>query len=130
MNGCASTAPLPQPLSIVDPAKGTPPEIAAFSGVWEGMWNGALATYLVVEDININSAQIIVSLGITSYTPEGLYFYATTKVLPGPTLEWADPEGNIYNYKMDKSLKKVNAFMLEKATGAKFWAYLERKEIE
>jgi hypothetical protein len=125
--GCASTAPLPQTLDIVAPSADIPKEIAAFSGIWEGRWHGLVDTYLVVQEINNESAKIIMSIGITSSTPDGMFFYATTNVLPGPTLKWTDPEGNKYTYTMDKSLNKIMAYMEEKATGAKAPAYMERR---
>lgn len=104
-----------------------PKEIAAFSGVWEGKWNGLIYTILVVEKIDTSKAEIIISLAEIYGYPQGGYFYATTKVLLGPTLEWIDPDGNKYTYEMDKGLKKIKGFMEEKATGAKLWTYMSRR---
>ena len=132
LNGCASTstAPLPQSLNIVEPSPDIPEEIAAFCGVWKGRWLGLLDTYLVVEEINYNKAKVIYSIGQTYDTPKGGYIYTTADVFPGPTIEWVNNDGNRFIYEMDKSLRKVKAYLIEKATGAKFWAYLERIEIE
>lgn len=119
--GCASTAPLPATLNIVPPAPDVPKEIAAFLGVWEGKWNGAIDTVLVVEKINTEKAEIIISTGHWVG-----YVYATANVLHGPTIEWTDVNGDKIIYKMDKGLEKLSGFLEEKATGAILKAYMHR----
>ncbi|RJQ44668.1 MAG: hypothetical protein C4538_09855 [Nitrospiraceae bacterium] len=125
--GCASTAPLPPTLNIVPPGPDVPPEIAAFTGVWVGMWNSALDTILVVEKINAEQAEIIISFG-TGQGFEARFFYATAKVVPGPAIEWTDNEGSKFTYTMDKATGKIKGSLEEKGTGAKLWAYMTQKK--
>lgn len=125
--GCAHTAPLPQTLSIVQPAEDVPSEIAAFSGVWKGMWFGLVDTALVVEKINAKEAEVIISLGVMPDYDTGVYYYAKVPVLPGPTIEWIDPEGYKAVYRMDKGLNKINASLVL-PEGGSYWGYLNRSE--
>lgn len=89
-----------------------------------------METYLVVEEINNKEAKIIIAIGYTPDTPDGFNMYATSSVLSGPVLEWTDPAGTKFAYEMDKGLNKIKAFMEEKGTGAKMWAYLKRVKNE
>ena len=128
ISGCASTytAPLPATLNITPPSPDVPPEIAAFSGMWEGKWVGALYTILVVEKINTETAEVIYSTGEWMCCKAG-YIYVTAKVLPGPTIEWINPEGNRFFYNMNDDLNSISGFIEEKSTGSKWWnAYMTR----
>jgi len=124
---CASTAPLPETLNIVPPSEDVPKEIAAFSGIWKGMWYGAVDTALVVEKINAKEAEIIISAGAMPGYDTGMYFYAKVPVLPGPSFEWTDQEGYKFIYKMDKGLNKIKASLVE-PNGTSWWGYLNRSE--
>ncbi len=123
IDSCASTAPLPETLNIVPPTPDVPPEIAAFSGVWEGKWRGSLDTVLIVEKINTEKAEVIISVGHWVG-----YVYATANILPGPAIEWTDVNGNKFTFKMDKGLEELTGFLEEKATGAKLKAYMYRRK--
>ncbi len=61
--GCAgaTTVSVPWPYSvlILAPAKNLPPEIAAFSGTWEGLWGGGLPSRLAVELISPETATVV-----------------------------------------------------------------------
>ncbi len=128
--GCASTAPLPETLNIVPPAGDVPPEIAAFSGVWEGMWISAFDTVLVVEKIDIDNAEVILSIGKGVNCPAcESYWYQTGKVRPGPAIEWVTPDGDRFIFKMNKDLKSISAVLEEKSTGSKYFkAHLTRRK--
>ncbi len=134
ISGCASTAPLPVTLNIVTPLPDVPLEIAAFSGIWEGKWNSALDTILVVERIDTQKAEIIISLGDAGgyfIQPQNTYFYVTAPVIPGPVIEWTNANGNKFTFKMDKDLNKVIGFFEEKTTGSKARvAYMTRRKVK
>lgn len=123
--GCASTAPLPVTLNIVPPASDVPPEIAAFSGIWNGQfWNG-LETKLVVEKIDNNKAELIISFGLyPGHEPS--YVYQTAKVSAGPVIKFTAPNGDTFEFKIDKSLKEIKLTLIEKRTGANLWAVYKR----
>lgn len=123
--GCASTALLPPTLNIVLPSSDIPPEVAAFSGIWEGsFWNG-LETKLVVEKIDNNEAKLIFSHGLYQGV-EPSYFYQTATVTPEPTLVFIAPNGDKFEFKMDNNRKEIKLNLIEKKTGANLWAVYKR----
>lgn len=88
--GCATTnsswTPLPEPgtpsaIKIVSPGQEVPPQIANYSGVWEGMWDleiygirsfRAMAVTIVIEKIESSRVTAIYSWGNwRDYTKEG-----------------------------------------------------------
>jgi hypothetical protein len=127
--GCATTAPLPATLNIVPPAQDVAPEIAAFSGIWEGKWKGQLDSILVVEKINTETAEVILSIG-KWFNVKSWYSYSTAKVLPGSAIEWTNPKGDKFIFTMDKGLNKIYGTLVEKKTGANFWAYFHRRIVK
>lgn len=126
-NGCAIVAPLPSTFNIVPPSSDIPAEIAAFSGVWEGRWNGWNDTILVVERIDNETAEVILSFS-QNQDLIGAYSYVTATVRPGPSIEWTIPEGYTFIFQIDKGLNKINGFQIEKSTGSKQRCYLTRRE--
>lgn len=105
--GCAyipTPPPLPATLNIQTPSTDTLPEIAAFSGIWEGKWGETLDTIIVIEKIDNQKAELIFSygkLGSSRIIGEASYSYYIASVLPGPKLEWrydakpaSNPEGH------------------------------------
>jgi serine/threonine protein kinase len=88
----AVTVPWPPEMRITPPSAELPPEVAAFSGVWEGAWEGVLKSRLAVEKIDGQSAR-----GLYAWAdhPHGLFtggwvrFKAT--VLPPGKLQWGTP---------------------------------------
>lgn len=126
--GCASTAKLPATLNIIPPAPDVPPEIAAFSGIWEGKWYGYTDVVLVVEKIDMQKAEIILSYG-ANYRHNSYYNYYTATISAGRAIEWTEPNGCKFIFEMDKELNKINGFSIEKKTGAKSWAYLHRRKV-
>jgi hypothetical protein len=127
--GCASTAQLPATLNIVPPSPDLPPEIAAFSGIWEGKWRGYTDVVLVVEKIDMQKAEIILSYG-ANYKHDSSYSYHTATISAGRAIEWTEPNGCKFIFEMDKGLNKINGFNIEKETGAKSWAYLHRRVVK
>jgi hypothetical protein len=51
--------PLPQTINIETPGSDVPPEIAVFSGKWEGWWPGGMDAVLIVEKITTTKAEVI-----------------------------------------------------------------------
>ncbi len=84
--GCVSAPPLPATLNMIPPSSDVPPEIAAFSGIWEGKWGGMKGadTTIGIEKIDTQKAEILFSFGGESPS----YFYFMASVLPWPVLEW------------------------------------------
>jgi hypothetical protein len=126
LTGCASTAPLPATLNIVPPASDVPPEIAAFSGVWDGKWKGYFESILVVENIDNNKADVIYSFGLDRGR-DPHYSYLTAQVSSGSSIEWTNPKGDKWIFTMEKGLNKIYGTFIEKKTGAKEWAYYHRR---
>ena len=58
-----ASVPLPEDINIVKAGPDVPPEIAAFSGKWEGDWAGVLDAVLIVTEINRTEATVIYAWG-------------------------------------------------------------------
>ena len=94
LTACASgqsVRPLPVPydVAIAPPAVDLTPELALFSGTWEGAWDGALLARLIVERIDSTSARVVYIWGDS---PEGQFRAGwgrfSAKVLPGGKIQW------------------------------------------
>lgn len=127
--GCASTTQLPATINIVPPSPEIPPQIAAFSGIWEGKWRGYTDIVLVVERIDTQKAEIIYCVG-ANYRHDAYYSYRTVTVTVAGTIEWTVPNGYKYIFEMDKGLDKINGFSIDPDTGAKSWAFLHRRIVK
>jgi len=102
LGGCAGPGnpfailPEPQDLHITPPLAGLASEVAAFWGIWEGIWrgrNGFLASRLIVEQVDSDSAQVVYIWGDD---PQG-HFKAgwgrfTARVVSGRILEFGWPQ--------------------------------------
>jgi hypothetical protein len=66
----ADEVPLPPKLTIIQPDSSIPPDVAAFSGKWVGVWDGKLSSVLVVQKINPAD-------GKGPYKSEVLYLWGT-----------------------------------------------------
>ncbi len=99
--GCAGPGnpfamlPEPQDLHITPPLAGVSSEVAAFWGIWEGIWKGrtgVMASRLIVEQVDSGSAQVVYVWGDD---PQGRFKAGwgrfTAKVVSGRILEfgWA-----------------------------------------
>ena len=125
--GCASTAPLPENINIVPPSQDLPPEIAAFSGIWKGKWQGYQETILIVESIDIKKARVIISFGLAGgYEPR--YYHRTARVVDGPAiiLDFFNEDQQIF--KMDKDLTKIHGTFIQKKTGARMQLELYKQD--
>jgi len=76
--------PLPKNIKIVSPMPNIPIEVAAFSGRWEGTWEGVrpLDSILVVETIEPEKAKVIYAWG----GPSRDYSRYTAKIVSGPSV--------------------------------------------
>ena len=94
LTGCAAqgmgaSLPTPSGITITQPDSDLPPEVAAFSGTWEGIWDGVLLSRLIVERIDWTSARVVY---VWADDPGG-YFKAgwgrhAANVLPGGKIQW------------------------------------------
>ncbi len=132
--GCA--LPLPATLNIVPPSPDVPPEIVAFSGIWEGKWGAIQDTIIVIEKIDTQTAEIIISFGKAEagIRPQNAYYRITATVLPGPIIEW-NIEGGTENdcpctitLNMDKGLNNLTAFHTFERSKTKWRADLTRRK--
>ena len=55
----AAQVPLPREFNIIPPSANLPKEIGAFSGRWEGTWDGLMEAILIVEEIGPEKAKVI-----------------------------------------------------------------------
>ena len=93
--GCAAQGtmlPSPGDVKITHPSQDLPPELAAFSGIWEGVWDGVLLSRLIVERIDSESARVIYIWDDSpGYFKAGWSRYLA-KVFPGGKLEFGSSE--------------------------------------
>jgi hypothetical protein len=135
MTGCASNPPLPPNLNIVSPSPDVPPETAAFSGIWEGKWGAIQDTVIVIEEIDTQRAEVIISLGKaeTGISPQNQYMYLTATVLPR-TIIWSIGEKLNTDcpcsvvLSMDNGPNNLTAFWIFEKTKIKFRADLTRRK--
>jgi len=102
--------PLPQEIEILPPSSDLPPGVAAFSGRWEGVWEGELESILIVEEIDSQRAKVIYAWGDAPRwrTDKGYYRYVA-KVIPGSRtkIEWGGGERPKYTFEMGKDFKSI-----------------------
>lgn len=67
VSGCAASSSggvqLPEDFKIEAPARTVPAKRAAFSGRWQGTWDGLLEHVLIVEQITGDEAQVVYAWG-------------------------------------------------------------------
>ncbi|MDO8283308.1 MAG: hypothetical protein Q7U10_11930 [Thermodesulfovibrionia bacterium] len=124
-----STTPLPETINIVPPSSDVPPEVAAFSGAWQGIFFGALNVTFVVEEINTQSANVIYSWGDSPGGPGG-YQYATANVISGPSIEWIDRNQGKITYTMNRDLNSLEGIIHDSVENYTFKAQLKRVDLE
>lgn len=83
LTGCATTGssnswtPLPEPgiasaVKIIPPGLDVPPQIAVYSGAWEGMWGNGRNVTIIIEHIKLPEVIAIYSYGpLPQYNSEG-----------------------------------------------------------
>jgi adenylate cyclase len=86
-----SGIPLPTTIRIEPPVADLPPEVAAFSGTWEGRWEGDVPGRLVVERIDAEWARVVYAWGDDPGGRfKGDWGRVPAKVLPGGRLQSVD----------------------------------------
>jgi putative tryptophan/tyrosine transport system substrate-binding protein len=85
------TVPGPPEVMMTPPAADLPPELAAYSGTWEGAWGNVLKSRLIVEKIDAESARVVYAW---ADHPQGRFkggwARVRAQVLPGGKLQWGD----------------------------------------
>jgi tetratricopeptide (TPR) repeat protein len=86
-----SGIPLPTTIRIEPPVADLPPEVAAFSGTWEGRWEGDVQGRLAVERIDAEWARVVYAWGDDPGGRfKGGWERVPAKVLPGGRLQSVD----------------------------------------
>ncbi|MDP3014021.1 MAG: hypothetical protein Q8M92_07260 [Candidatus Subteraquimicrobiales bacterium] len=76
ITGSRSWTPLPESgtasaVNIIPPGPDVPPQIAAYSGIWEGTWDNGRAVTVVIEQISLLKIIAIYSCGSLGTSEEG-----------------------------------------------------------
>ena len=125
--GCVSTIRLPENINIVPPSPDLPPELAAFSGIWKGMWRGYHEGIVIVEKINMKKARVLFSFGeVQGY--EARYFYRTLRIEDGPILRIIYDNGDQMTLKLNDDRNKLQGAFIEKKTGAQWLSELDKQD--
>lgn len=89
VGGAGAALPTSPDIAITPPAPDLALELAAFSGIREGVWDGVLPSRLIVERIDATSARVVYIWGAH---PDGNfqagYSRRNAKVLPGGKIEF------------------------------------------
>ncbi len=147
VTSCAlsSKPPLPEALKIIPPSPDVSSELSAFIGIWEGKWGASQDTIIVIEKIDNQKAEIILSngklgVGGFGFISENSYQYITANVQPDKTLEWLDvtqpnPDTpHLYQcpckvtFRLNKELDKLIVFQEYTKYNTKLRADLTRKK--
>lgn len=93
VSGYSSLPPAsPVEVQITPPKADVPPDVAAFSGVWEGEWNSRVPALLIIEQVRPTWATV---LHFSSSHPDGQVYdrreRVKARVLPGGKLQWGVP---------------------------------------
>lgn len=95
--------PRPPDLTIIPPSANLPPEVAAFSGTWEGAWGGILPSRLIVERIDSESAQVVFAW---ADDPRGRikanWKRLRARVFPGGRLDFGPQEDFVFEMAQDR----------------------------
>ncbi len=107
--GIGAALPKPPDVAVTPPAPDLVPELAAFSGSWEGIWDGVLPSRLIVERIDAASARVVYIWGAD---PNG-YFKAgysrhNAKVLPGGKIEFGGSGRPYFVFTMSKDRTSIS----------------------
>jgi putative ABC transport system substrate-binding protein len=97
------TVPGPPEVTITPPAADLSPELAAYSGTWEGAWGNVLKSRLIVEQIDAESARVVYAW---ADHPQGRFkggwARVRAKVLPGGRLQWGDKVKFMFEMAQDR----------------------------
>jgi len=127
--------PLPPDIEIVAPAPDLAKEIAAFSGKWKGVWDGAgLEAILIVEEIDNNQAKIIYAWGEGLRDRKG-YLQVIAKVIPGskPKIEFGRKSNDSevkFTFEMKKDLKSIKGIREIHSRWGNFYYSIKMKKVD
>ena len=101
--------PPPEKIEIVPPDPSLPPEIAAFSGRWEGIWNeSGRKAVIIVEKIDSKEAQIIHGYGRARAIDKPNWGRLKGKIIGGNRIDVPlYPTGKHFS-EMNKDLKTIS----------------------
>ena len=102
--------PLPPEIEIVPPSPALSPELAAFSGRWEGVWEGELESVLIVEEIDSQEARVIYAWGdAPRWRTDKGYSRNVARVIAGSRakIEWGGGERPKFTFEMGKDFKSI-----------------------
>jgi len=130
--GCASTPPLPSNIVFIEPHPDTSPKTIAFMGVWKGKWMGLQDTILIIERIDANTADVILSLGenVAGLTPQNNFYYVGADVIGDTAIGWTDTGGNKLIFQIEDELNKIKGYYIEASTGAEAIVELSRVKAD
>jgi len=112
--------PVPSGVQISPPARDLAPQLAAFSGTWQGRWGGQFPSRLIVERITSTRAEVVYIWGqIPRYLQAG-WQRVVASVTPGGEIQW-DVEavpGVSFVFTMSADRKTIAGERLARSGGA------------
>jgi hypothetical protein len=115
---CQPISPLSDALQVTSPAFSLPPQVAAFSGAWEGQWGGVRPSRLVVESIDATTARVayaIVSYGNAQGALRPAAFRTDAVILPDGRLSWGS--NSRFYFTMHDDLNSIDGILESPGSG-------------
>lgn len=106
--GLSMSFPSPPDVTITAPAPDLVPELAAFSGRWEGFWGGVLPSRLIVERIDAGIAHVVYFWGAhpNGHFQAGYSRHVAT-VRPGGKIEFGGSDRPHFVFTMSKDRSSI-----------------------
>lgn len=103
----APELPMPADLKIVSPSSELEPSLAAYSGIWEGWWDGGLFARLIVESLDASWAQVVYVFDSSPGNFKAGWSRVKSRVLKGGKLQWTFQNGNHFSFEMAEDRKSI-----------------------
>ncbi len=125
---------LPNDVKIVAPSPDLPKELAAFSGRFDGQWDGYLASILIIEEINGKEARVIYAVDDQPrYNIKASCKRYIAKVITGkkPGIEFTSEGGANFSFSFEikKDLNTLEGFRFRHYGGTDSKNYAKMKRV-
>jgi hypothetical protein len=106
---CVLTMAFPSDLFLQGPSSSLQPELAAYSGVWEGKWGNVVNSRLAVEWIDASSAMVVYAWGDNEPRMRQTgWIRQRANVLADWTIAWGKRPEPEFSFKIGRDLQSVD----------------------
>lgn len=112
----ARDLPIPANLNIVPPSSELGATLTAYSGTWEGQWDGGLFARLIVESIDASSAQVVYVYDSSPGNFKAGWLRTRARVLNEGKPQWTTRSGNFFSFEMAEDRKSIRGESYDEKT--------------